>query len=147
MDFDDFEDELITQLKTAFPDTALEVRSYPDNPDNYISQLKHIGGAILVSFQGGSWETPEGNNQRVLVQEATYLWQFTTLKKSLARQKNQSGSYDTLELIRTTLSGFTPAGFDDSSVLFPVNVGFIERVKGFYSYQITMGHTIEESEA
>jgi hypothetical protein len=146
MDFDDFESKLITKLNTTFSNTV-EVRSYPDDFSNYISQLKHIGGAVLIAWQGAFWEEPEGNNQSVLVQEGVYNWQFTVLKKNLSRKKNQTSSYDAIETIRTALSGFTPDGFDDCSVLYPVSAGFLERVGGFYAYQITMGHKIEESEA
>ena len=145
MDVNDFEDKLIAKLITQFGAT-IDVRSYPDNFDNYISQLTHINGAVLIAFQGAIWEPPEGNNQSVLVQEGTYNWQFTVLKQNFSRNKNQTGCYDALETIRKTLSGFTPAGFDDSSVLYPVDAGFLDRIKGFYAYQITMGHQIEESE-
>lgn len=146
MDFDDFEDKLITELNGNLTG-SIEVRSYPDNYENYIGQLKHPGGAILIAWQGGFWDPPEGNNQKVLVQNCIYNWQFTVLQKNLNRTKNQSGIYDRIEEIRTILSGFTPTGFDDSGVLWPVNAGFLERQSGFYIYQITLAHQIEESEA
>jgi len=145
MDVDNFEDKLIVKLNSVFLN-SIEVRSYPDSFDNYVSQLTHAGGAILVAWQGAGWELPEGNNQSVLVQDGVYTWQFTTLKQNLSRGKNQTSSYNTIMTIKDALSGFTPAGFDDSSVLFPVDAGFLDKIKGFYAYQITMGHTLEESE-
>ena len=144
MDFNDFEDKLLVELQANI--TGIEIRSYPDDFDRYISQLTHPGGAILIAFQGGTWDTPEGNNQSVLVQTGVFNWQFTVLVQSLKRLKNDTAMYDRLEEIRQALSGFTPAGFNDSSVLYPVDVGFLDRVYGWYAYQITMAHTIEESE-
>jgi len=145
MDFDDFENKLRDKLIADISE-PMDIRAYPDSFENYIGQLKHINGAILIAWQGGFWEPPEGNNQKTLTQNCTYNWQFSVLKKNLSRKKNQSGAYDVIEEIRQILSGFTPAGFDDSSVMWPVDAGFLERRNGFYVYQITMSHQIEESE-
>ena len=145
MDLPDYEDKVIAEL-VANLTASVEVRAYPDDYPDYVAQLKHPGGAILTVFQGTFWNPPEGNPAETLTQEAVYTWQFTVIQKSLKRQKNAHGIYDILEEIRTILSGFTPAGFNDAGVLFPVDQGFLEKRKGFYVYQITMGHTLEESE-
>lgn len=146
MDLVSFEDALITKLLAEIASKA-KVRSFPEDFDNYVSQLKHSGGAILVVYQGGLYSPPEGNDTGVLTQDSIHNWQFTVLQQNLRKEKNHHGVYDVLEDIRTILSGFTPAGFDDSSYLFMVEKGFLEKRSGFYIYQITMAHTLEESQA
>lgn len=145
MDLGDFEDKLIARIGTV--STNIKIVSYPNNFDTYISQLTHPGGAILTVWQGSGWNLPEPNKVKRLSQKALYNWQFTVINKNLKLNKNQYGIYERIEEIRTNLSGFTPDGFDDAGVLFPVSAGFLEKRNAFYVYQITMAHEIEESEA
>lgn len=145
MDLSSVEDDLVSQIGSVIDN--MEVRSFPDNFNNYIQQLAHAGGAILVNLQGASWEEPEGNNQRVLVQNATYTWQCTIIKQNYSRQEAHQGVMDVIETLRTTLSGYTPDNLDDSSVLWPVAAGFALEVHGFYVYQMSFAHEILESES
>lgn len=147
MDTTDFEKKIIIKLKAdLLPAKSIEVRSYPDDFNNYVGQLKHPGGAILSALQSGFWEPPEGNVKTVTTQNALYVWQFNVLGKSLSSKENQFGIYNRLEEIRKILTGFTPAGFDDSSWMFPVDQSFLGREKEYYIYQITFANTIEESQ-
>lgn len=146
MDLVGFEKALITQIRDNFTGSKPEVRSYPDSATSYIGQTIQDDGAVLIAFQGALWEAPEGNSQSQLTQESIYTWQFNIINKDLSSENNQHQAYTMLEQVRTILSGFTPTGFDDAGVLFPVSSGFLERTHGFYVYQITMGHSIEESE-
>lgn len=146
MDLADYEDKVIAEL-IAEISTPRDIRGYPDDFEDYVAQLKHINGAILAVFQGAFADPPEGNPAEQLTQQVIYNWQFTVIQKNLKRTKNHHGVYDTLEEIRDILTGFTPTGFDDCGKLFQVSQGFLEKRKGFYVYQITMGHTLEESEA
>lgn len=147
MDLVGFENALITKIKADYTGSDPEIRSYPDSPADYIGQTINDEGAILIAFQGALWDAPEGNSVSQLTQESIYTWQFNIINKNLAEENNQHTAYGMLEQVRTILSGFTPTGFDDAGVLFPVSSGFLERTHGFYVYQITMGHSIEESEA
>ncbi len=148
MDLNDYEEKIIAKLKAdLLPNKSIEIRSYPESFDNYIGQMKHKGGAILVAFQSSFWEPPEGNNQTVLTQQAAYTWQFNIIKKNLSKQSNQEGIYDVSQEILRVLSGFTPDGFEDSSYMFPIDRSFLGREAQYYIYQITMGNTIEESQA
>ena len=146
MDLVDFENKIKTQLEDNLTGNKPEVKSFPDDPDNYISQLTNRNGAILVAFQGANWEPPVANSESILTQNSTYNWQFTVLQKSMQWTNNQYGIYALLEEIRTILSGFTPDGFDDSTILWPVDSGFLSKTTAFYVYQITFSHQIEESE-
>ena len=147
MDLVTFEKALITQLENNFSGNPPEIRSYPDSPESYIGQTLNDNGAVLIAFQGAVWEAPEGNSQSQLTQDSIYGWQFNIINKNLSEENNQHEAYGMLEQVRTILSGFTPTGFDDAGVLYPVSSGFLERTHGFYVYQITMGHSIEEAEA
>jgi len=146
MDLVDFENKLITQLRDNLTGLKPEVKSFPSDPEDYLGQLKSRNGSILVAFQGANWEPPVGNSEKILAQNSTYNWQFTVLQRSLKQDNNQHGIYSILEEIRTILSGFTPAGFDDSTILWPVDSGFLSKSTSFYIYQITFSHQIEESE-
>ena len=147
MDLVTFENALKTELNDSLSGNKPFVTTFPDDFGNYIGQLKSRNGAILIAFQGSNWEAPEGNAESQLAQQGVYNWQFTVITKSLQRDDQQQGAYLILEEIRTILSGFTPTGFDDSSVLFPVAQGFLSESHGFFVYQITMAHSIEEAEA
>lgn len=146
MDLVGYENALRTQLEDNLTGNKPFVTTFPDDVSNYISQLKSRNGAVLIAFQGSLWEAPEGNAQSQLTQQGAYNWQFTVITKSLQRDDQQQGAYLILEEIRTILSGFTPTGFEDSSVLFPVSQGYLSETHGFFVYQITMGHFIEEAE-
>lgn len=145
MDLVGYENALQSKLDTDLTE-SVKVESYPDDFQEYISQLKNVNGAVLIVWQGSSFEAPDANNEQQLIQDAIYNWQFTVLQQNMGPKNNQYGIYAIMEEIRTILSGFTPAGFDDCGVLFPVSAGFLERVNGFYVYQYTFGHTIPESE-
>lgn len=146
MDLVTFEDELNAELKANLTVKAT-VESFPDNFEDYVSQLININGAVLTVWQGAAFDPSEGNNEQQLVQDATYTWEFTVLQSNLRLQDKHHGIYGILEDIRTILSGFTPASFPESSVLEPVSSGYVSRVHGFYVYQITFSHTIKESES
>lgn len=147
MDLVAFETELITKLEAELlPADSIEVKSYPNDFLDYIGQLSHIGGAILIAWQGSFADPPDPNSESVLTQIITHNWQFTILEENLSTTGNQNGIYDRIEEVRKILSGFTPPGFEDSTVLWPVDAGFLAREKGTYIYQLTMAHQIEESE-
>lgn len=141
-----FEDEINAELLAQLT-AKVTVESFPDNFEEYVSQLKNRNGAVLTVWQGGAFDPSDGNNEQQLVQDVTYTWEFTVLQKSLKLRDKHHGIYEIIEDIRTILSGFTPASFPDSSVLEPVNSGYVSRVHGFYVYQITFSHTIKESES
>ncbi len=144
MDFADYEKKLITKLETDLT-AKVKVEGYPQDFDNYVA--KNRNGAVLVVWQGGFADPSEPNNEKTLVQNVTYTWQFTIIQKSLKLTEKHHGVYGIMEDIRTILSGFTPAGFDDSTVLEPVEFGFLEQRHGLFIYQITFMHTIPESES
>lgn len=146
MDLVTFENALVTELRDNLTGDKPFVTSYPDDPDNYVQQLKSRNGAVLIAFQGALWDAPAGNSVSTLTQQSVYNWQFNIITKKLSRDNKQHGAYSLIEEVRTILSGFTPAGFDDAGVLFPVSSGFLQEEHGFFVYQITMAHTIEESE-
>ena len=92
MDLVDFEGKLIAKLiADVLPAKSIEIRSYPDDFERYVSQLTHPGGAILSVFQGTDWNDPEPNNKKILTQPGIYNWQFSVLGQNLSSTGNQNG--------------------------------------------------------
>ena len=146
MDLVAVENDLVTKL-IADITGPIEIRGFPNGFDKYVKQLTNPGGAILIVFPGSIYEEPEANRSKKLAQNRTVTWQFNIINKDLKLNKAHHGVYKIIEEIRTSLSGYTITGLDDSTVLFPISDGFLDEIHNFWVYQTTFAHTIEEAES
>jgi hypothetical protein len=135
------ENDIITKLGDI-PD--IEIRSFPDSPSEY--NLVHPGGALLVRYDGSDYQEPDGNNQRFLTQTRLFRWIITIVQKNLSFRNNHHGIYDLIELVRTTLSGYTITSKPDASIMYPIGDRFVSENQGTWIYQMTFLMTHPEHE-
>ncbi len=136
------EDDIVSRLNTISGIVAL---SWPDDPADY--QKSFIDETILVRYNGSNYEDPIPNNQPKVVQTRTLTWQIGILSKSFKETKKHQGAYTLIESIRAKLTGYTPTGFPDASVMFPLNDGFLQEAAGFHIYTANYAFTFPEAES
>lgn len=126
------ENDIIAKLGDI---SDVEIRSFPDNPDEHA--LTHPGGELLVRYDGSDYETPEPNNQRFLTQSRLFRWIITVRQRNLSFKNGHHGVYDLIELVRSTLTGYSITGLPDVSVMWPVGDRFISEFQGLWTYGVT----------
>jgi len=119
------ENSIITQLQNNVSD--LKIEGFPDKPADY--QLLHSKGAVLVHFQGATYNEPE---ETVFTQQdVTLEFGITLLIKGL-RDKN--GAYTYIDTIISTLTGYSPTGCNK---MYPVKVDFLAEKEGIWQYTLS----------
>ena len=136
------ENDIVTRLNTISGITAV---SFPDDPADFQKTME--GGVLLVRYNGSNYEDPEPNNQPKVVQLRTLEWQVVILSKSYADSKKHQGAYTLIELVRAKLTGYTPTGFSDASIMFPLNDGFRSEEAGYHIYTANYAFTFPEAES
>lgn len=136
------EDDIVSRLNTI---TGIKAVSWPDAPQDY--QKTFPGGVFLVRYNGSNYEDPEPNNQPKVVQLRTLEWQIAILSKSYKATKKHQGAYDHIESIRAKLTGHTPTGFSDASIMYPLGDGFLSEEAGYHIYTANYAFTFPEAEA
>jgi hypothetical protein len=119
------EQAIITQLETYI--TTLQVEGFPDKPSEY--RLLHPTGAILVSYNGSNFSTPEGAG--FILQTQNLEFSITVIVRNL-RDKN--GAYSHIDSIISTLTGFSPGG---CGKMYPTTVTFLNESNGIWQYGMT----------
>lgn len=136
------EDDIVSRLNTI---SGIKAVSWPDAPGDYPKIFKN--GVLLVRYNGSNYENPEPNNQPKVVQERTLEWQIAILSKSFKETKKHQGAYTLIESVRAKLTGYTPTGFSDASIMYPLNDGFLTEEAGFHVYTANYAFTFPEAEA
>lgn len=136
------ENDIIAKLQADIEN--VEVRSFPDSPDEYI--LTHLGGALLVRYDGSEYVEPEPNNQKFLTQSRLFRWIITVMQKNLSFKNGHHGIYDLIEAIRSSLSGYTITSLSDASVMWPREDRFVSENQGQWVYQTTFVFSNPEHE-
>ncbi len=142
MDLSAIEDDLVSKLTTDIP--TIKTIGFPNDVSEFID--KHPKGGILVRYDGSTYIEPEPNSQKKVLQDRTSTWTFSIISKSLKREKQYYGIYDTLEAIRASLTGYTITGLDDATVMFPGADGFVSNNAAHWAYEITFSFDYPEAE-
>lgn len=136
------EDDIVARLNTI---SGIKAESWPDAPADYPKTFPQ--GVLLVRYNGSNYANPEPNNQPKVVQLRTLEWQIAILAKSFKEKKRHQGVYTLIESIRVKLTGHTPTGFSDASIMYPLNDGFFSEKAGFHIYTANYAFTFPEAEA
>lgn len=134
------ETDLVAKLKD-FLGVTVQVEAFPDNPETY--DYTQPNGAVLVQYHGSVYAAPVPNRTGKVIQERTGNWICTILHRNLSQH---GGVYALIEGVRRALTGYTLSGMPESTVLYPVNDGFINRNPGKWVYQITFAQSSPEVE-
>ena len=145
MDISAVEDDIVSRLTTAIANAAIDIRSWPDNPQDY--QLLKPGGALLVRYSGSTYEPPEPNRQPKIVQPRAVEWLIAIVQKSLKPFKAHQGVYTLIDSVRVALTGYTITGLSDASVMHPTGDGFLSEAAGTWIYNAFYTFSIPEAEA
>ena len=136
------ENDIIAKLAADI--SNVDVRSFPDNPSEYV--ITHLGVSLLVRYDGSDYVEPEPNNQKFLTQTRLFRWIITVMQKNLSFKNGHHGIYDLIESIRSSLSGYTITSMSDASVMYPVGDRFVSENQGQWVYQTTFAFTNPEHE-
>lgn len=136
------ENDIVSKLNEI---SGIKAIAWPDAPVDFPKIFPD--GVLLVRYQGSNYETPDPNNQPKVVQTRTLEFQIAILTKSFRETKKHQGAYTLIESVRAKLTGHTPTGFSDSSIMFPLGDGFLSEEAGFHIYTANYAFTFPESEA
>lgn len=136
------ENDIVAKLNEI---SSVKAIAWPDDPVDF--QKSYPDGVLLVRYNGSNYEDPEPNNQPKVVQIRTLEFQIGILTKSFRETKKHQGAYTLIESVRAKLTGHTPTGFSDSSVMYPIGDGFVSEEAGFHIYTASYAFTFPEAEA
>lgn len=124
MGIKDIENGIINKLKQDITD--LEVRSFPDNTSDY--HLKHPKGSVLVHYNSAKFN--KSLFKEVIIQECALIFDVISINRNL---RDNNGSYETLERIRNSLTGFK---LDSCEKIYPIEENFITEDNGIWQYGV-----------
>jgi len=142
MNLETFEDAIISRLKDQI--SNIQIESFPQDPIEY--QLTHAKGAVLVRYNNSDYTEPEPNEEGIAVTPRRLNWTINIAQRGLRYQDAHQGIYSILEQIRVALTGYTPTGFQDSSILWPTGDAFLFEEDGIWWYYINFANDYPEAE-
>lgn len=93
---------LTDPMQTGEDAEAVEIRAWPENPDEY--RLIHPIGAVLVRYKGSRWSPPE--TLGAVVQTRTAEFELAVIVRSLRDRQGHLGGYTLLDSVRLVLTGY-----------------------------------------
>lgn len=120
----DIESTIVNKLNQDITD--LEVRAFPENTNGY--HLKHPKGSVLVHYNSARFN--KSLFKEVIIQECTLVFDVIAINRNL---RGNNGSYETLEAIRESLTGFE---LPNCEKMFPTQEDFISEDNGIWQYGI-----------
>jgi len=148
MDLVGGENDIIAQLKTDITD--IPVQSYPNTRFD-IYKIIHNSGAVLVHYNGSTFDEPTPKSSKKVIQKRILQWAVILAYRGITGpnvQTVRTAAYDYLEAIRKSLTGYTVNSLDQSEVLRPVRDGIIaqDKDKGVWFYETVFAHALAEVE-
>ena len=127
------EDALVLLLATTFTtlpatDPALEVRGWPDKPNDY--RMQHPVGAVLVTYAGDKLTAEDSHPH---VHEQVIDWRITLMARNL---REHTGIYELVEKARTALLGYSPPHV--TGTMRGGNVEYSDYSEGVWTYTISV---------
>jgi len=144
------EKDLVARLAAQI--NSIEIRSFPDNPEQYFRTLRS-NGAILVRYDSSDYEIPIVNKNETRIQQRTARWIIVIVYRGLVYHNNPSGDegvYMRMQDVRQALTGYTPgtqsgSAISDSTIMYPIRDQFLDNVGNLWFYEMTFEHALEET--
>ena len=116
--------DVVARIQQQMPD--IEVRLFPDDPAKY--SFTHPKGAVLVGYQGGSFERP--HDIEAVVQQRNLTLHLTLFGRGL---HNESGTLPLLDRLRLALTGHKPP---DCNKIHLLSESFLSEAGGVWQYEL-----------
>lgn len=120
-------------LKAQCQDWAIELM--PNNPREYY--LTHPNGAVLIGFQGSTFESPRPTS--AIIQRRELRVTLTIMSRDL---HNDFGAIALLDKLRVALVGFTPPNCSPVFLQDEAYTGTDET--GIWVYELTLATTTQQ---
>lgn len=139
------ENDIVAKLQAEITTSGVTIESFPRDPQSKYP-LYAKTAAILVRYQGSSYEEPVPNVKKTIVQNRSADWAITVLAKGLT---GHTGVYTYLQQVRQALTGYTVGTTNEatiaySSVMYPVRDAFVSEDAGTWEYEMIFRHQLEE---
>lgn len=120
-------DRLKDKLSDEYGRVLLAIDSFPEKFSDYLKKFTHPKGAVLLTYQGSSFSTPQGLgsiNQKETIDFALIL---------IIRAVKSNDAHEYIEKIKDSLNGFKMPG---CTKMYPKKINFLDESYGKWIYQL-----------